>query len=82
MTTRNLSRVEQMRNAAIAAAYHEPDDGPEPLEPTASEALYLEARRLFRAGRHCDGWDAIEAGDAHHETRCGLSFDGVPVGSL
>lgn len=55
----------QIRAAAVAASYGEPEAYcPDPREPSEAEALYLEAREHFRAGRQCAGWDAVERADA------------------
>jgi len=63
-------REYEIRKACTAAAYGENLPCPEPNEPTEAEALYLQARTSFLAGRQCNGWDAIEAGD----TLCGYDL--------
>lgn len=58
-----MSRAQQIRDAAIAAAHGESRYYPEPSDPTPNELAYLRAIECFKAGKQCAGWDHVEFGD-------------------
>jgi hypothetical protein len=53
-----------VRKAATAAAHGEILECAESNEPTEAEQCYLNAKESFLSGHQCNGWDAIERGDA------------------